>query len=126
MGATLTLLTVRDVARLLAVHEDTVRALIRRGELRVVRLGRAVRVEQEELDALKDRNRVALRADGPERRADVPLPRRVGDDAGRQPTDAVLPDEGRGPSRACRTGRQARPAARATPYDPWSLPPVVE
>jgi excisionase family DNA binding protein len=38
------LLTVTDAARRLALHEQTIRAMIRRGELAAVRLGRLVRV----------------------------------------------------------------------------------
>ncbi len=37
-------LTVADAARRLALHEQTIRAMIRRGELAAVRLGRLVRV----------------------------------------------------------------------------------
>ena len=45
-------LTVRQTADELHCHPDTVAALIRRGELRSVRLGRAVRVISESLKAL--------------------------------------------------------------------------
>ncbi len=38
------LLTVPDTARLLGRHEQTIRAMIRRGDLEAVRLGRLVRV----------------------------------------------------------------------------------
>ena len=40
-------LTVRETAQILQCHPDTVAAMIRRGELKVVRLGRAVRVVSE-------------------------------------------------------------------------------
>jgi excisionase family DNA binding protein len=48
------LLTVPDTARRLQRHEQTVRAMIRRGDLAAVRLGRLVRV----LAAAVDRSRV--------------------------------------------------------------------
>jgi excisionase family DNA binding protein len=45
------LLTVAEAADKLSVHEDTVRRLIGRGELRAVRVGRALRIEEETLVA---------------------------------------------------------------------------
>ncbi len=45
------LLTVQDVARYCQVHEATVRRHIASGRLRSVRVGRAVRVRSEDLDA---------------------------------------------------------------------------
>jgi excisionase family DNA binding protein len=44
------LLTVADTARRLRRHEQTVRAMIRRGDLAAVRLGRLVRVFAEAVD----------------------------------------------------------------------------
>ena len=51
-------LTVRETAQILQCHPDTVAAMIRRGELKVVRLGRAVRVVSESIRALT--SKVAL------------------------------------------------------------------
>jgi excisionase family DNA binding protein len=51
------LLTVKQAAARLACHEDTVRRLLLRGELRCVRLGRAVRIEEWELAAYVRRQR---------------------------------------------------------------------
>ncbi len=53
----LRLVTVRDAARTLGVHEDTVRRLIQRKQLRAVKVGRAVRVEEAELAAYVRRQR---------------------------------------------------------------------
>lgn len=39
----------RAAAAALSVHEDTIHRLLERGELRAVRIGRAVRIEQDEL-----------------------------------------------------------------------------
>jgi excisionase family DNA binding protein len=50
MGAKL-LLTVGDVARELSLGETTVRELIARGELRAIRIGRALRVRAQDLEA---------------------------------------------------------------------------
>ncbi len=51
------LLPLPDVARRLGgVHENTVRKLIARGELRVTRVGARVFVSDTELDAYIDRN----------------------------------------------------------------------
>jgi excisionase family DNA binding protein len=44
------LLNVKDAANLLAVSPWTIRAYIRDGRLRPVRIGRLVRVEQQELE----------------------------------------------------------------------------
>lgn len=58
MGTTsLQLITVAEAASRLAVHEDTVRAMLRDGRLSPVRIGRAVRVEEAELEALVSRGR---------------------------------------------------------------------
>ena len=43
------LLTVTDVAKLVKVHDRTVRRWIERGELAVLRAGGRVRIEREEL-----------------------------------------------------------------------------
>lgn len=45
-------LTVRETAQVLQCHPDTVAAMIRRGELKAVRLGRAVRVAADLIRAL--------------------------------------------------------------------------
>src|SRR5437879_1082264 len=45
----LQLVTVTEAARRLAVHENTVRRLIKRGELRATHVGRNVRIEEVEL-----------------------------------------------------------------------------
>jgi len=45
-------LTVRETAQILQCHPDTVAAMIRRKELRIVRLGRAVRVVSDSVRAL--------------------------------------------------------------------------
>jgi excisionase family DNA binding protein len=45
-------LTVRETAQVLQCHPDTVAAMIRRGELKAVRLGRAVRVAAESIRVL--------------------------------------------------------------------------
>lgn len=47
-------LTVRETAQVLQCHPDTVAAMIRRGELKAVRLGRAVRVSAQSIRALVD------------------------------------------------------------------------
>lgn len=47
----MTLLTVAATAERLAVHPDTVRRLIARGDLGKVRVGRAVRVRLDDVDA---------------------------------------------------------------------------
>jgi excisionase family DNA binding protein len=52
------LLSVAQVARRLDVSEQTVRALERDGELAAVRIGRAVRFEEAELDEFIERHRV--------------------------------------------------------------------
>jgi excisionase family DNA binding protein len=44
--------TIRETAQVLQCHPDTVAAMIRRGELKVVRLGRAVRVLTDSVRAL--------------------------------------------------------------------------
>jgi excisionase family DNA binding protein len=46
------LLTIRKAAEQLAVSPEFIKRLCRRGALRVVRLGRAVRVPQHELERL--------------------------------------------------------------------------
>jgi excisionase family DNA binding protein len=50
------LLTVPDTARRLRLHEQTIRAMIRRGDLGAIRLGRLVRI----LAATVDRAAAAL------------------------------------------------------------------
>ena len=46
------LMTVREAAAALRLSEITIRRMIARGELRATRIGRAVRVHSEELEAL--------------------------------------------------------------------------
>jgi excisionase family DNA binding protein len=62
------LLTVPDAARRLALHEQTIRAMIRRGELTAVRLGRFMRVFTEAVE----RRRVPAPAVIARERARVP------------------------------------------------------
>ena len=45
------LLTLEDACEQLQVSEATIRRLVKDGELRVVRIGRAIRVRPEDLDA---------------------------------------------------------------------------
>jgi excisionase family DNA binding protein len=45
------LLTLEDACERLQVSEATIRRLVKDGELRVVRIGRAIRVRPEDLDA---------------------------------------------------------------------------
>ena len=52
-------LSLDEVAALLSVHERTVRRLVERGELEVVRFGKAVRVPREALARLLDSRRAA-------------------------------------------------------------------
>lgn len=54
-----TLLRVRDVARHLAVHENTVRKLIREGSLASIKAGGSRRVTVEELWRFVERNQVS-------------------------------------------------------------------
>lgn len=54
------LLRVPEVARICGLSRATVCNLIRRGELPVVRIGRATRVAVEDVEALVRRNRVGL------------------------------------------------------------------
>lgn len=48
-GSEATLLRIREVALLLRLGESTVKAMVQRGELPVVRCGRAVRIPRREL-----------------------------------------------------------------------------
>ena len=68
------LLTVSDTARRLRRHEQTVRAMIRRGDLAAIRLGRLVRV----LAAAVDRAGTAVREAPVRPRAPRRTLRRVG------------------------------------------------
>jgi excisionase family DNA binding protein len=46
-------LTIREAAELLTVHENTIRNLIARGDLKAERIGKGIiRIRQAELDAL--------------------------------------------------------------------------
>ena len=51
----------REAAEALGVSIDTVAALIASGELRAVRIGKAVRVPREEIEALIQRGRAQTR-----------------------------------------------------------------
>jgi excisionase family DNA binding protein len=52
------LVSVREVARRLGVHPETIRRLIHDGRLEAVRIGRVLRVESSELESFLDRQRV--------------------------------------------------------------------
>ena len=52
------LLTVSEVAEELAIHPKTVRRLVARGELAVVKIGAAVRIHPADVDAFVDEHRV--------------------------------------------------------------------
>lgn len=54
------LLRVPEVAKICGLSRATVYNLIRRGELPVVRIGRATRIAIEDVEALVRRNRVGL------------------------------------------------------------------
>jgi excisionase family DNA binding protein len=78
-------LTVTDAARRLALHEQTIRAMIRRGELTAVRLGRFLRVFTEAVETRRPHPRAgapgrgqrpAARRPGRRRRAGAQAPRR--------------------------------------------------
>lgn len=57
-----TLLTIKQVAEILQVHEQTVRDYVREGVLPCIRLGRkAIRVSHDDLDSFLDSRRVASR-----------------------------------------------------------------
>ncbi|MBK8915696.1 MAG: helix-turn-helix domain-containing protein [Phycisphaerales bacterium] len=51
------LLTVRTAATLLSLSTRTVQSLISRGDLRVVRIGRSVRIHPDDLNAYINRHR---------------------------------------------------------------------
>lgn len=57
-------LTVSETSKLLRCHQDTISAMARRGEIRVVRLGRAVRVVRASIDALKNSSRELYLSNG--------------------------------------------------------------
>jgi excisionase family DNA binding protein len=63
------LLTVPDTARRLHLHEQTVRAMIRRGDLEAVRLGRLVRVLASAVDRTRALGAVEPGRHRPPRRA---------------------------------------------------------
>ncbi len=44
--------TVAEAAKMLRVHEDTIRRRIRAGEIEVFRIGRQIRIRKEVLDKL--------------------------------------------------------------------------
>lgn len=52
------LVSVREVARRLGVHPETIRRLIHDGRLEAVRVGRVLRVESSELESFLARQRV--------------------------------------------------------------------
>ena len=53
------LVPIRLAARQLSVSPDTVRRLIRRGELRSVRIGKSVRIPSDDLDRLTEHGTTA-------------------------------------------------------------------
>jgi excisionase family DNA binding protein len=55
------LVSVREVARRLGVHPETIRRLIHDGRLEAVRIGRVLRVESSELERFLARQRVKPR-----------------------------------------------------------------
>jgi len=59
------LLTVRQVARLLQLHEMTIRRYIKSGKLDAVRIGRNVRVPRRAVDALLQEQNAVLREAAP-------------------------------------------------------------
>lgn len=52
------LVSVREVARRLGVHPETIRRLIHDGRLEAVRIGRVLRVDSSELESFLARQRV--------------------------------------------------------------------
>jgi excisionase family DNA binding protein len=58
------LVSVREVARRLGVHPETIRRLIHDGRLEAVRIGRVLRVESSELERFLARQRVKPRRPG--------------------------------------------------------------
>ena len=58
------LLTIKDVAQLLQVHEQTVRGYVRNGRLLCVRLGRrAIRISQSDLEEFIRQHRTDVSED---------------------------------------------------------------
>ena len=55
--------TVRDVADRIGVHPETIRRLIHEGRLRGVRVGRALRVDDESVEELVAQQRVKPQRD---------------------------------------------------------------
>jgi len=53
--------TIKEAARILSVHVNTVRALVREGKLDVLRIGRAIRIQRMELQKLRYRRDDELR-----------------------------------------------------------------
>lgn len=62
-----TLLNVKSAAKLLAVSPWTVRAWIRQGKLHPVRIGRLVRLDEEELSKFVASNKASGQQSGDER-----------------------------------------------------------
>jgi excisionase family DNA binding protein len=58
------LVSVREVARRLGVHPETIRRLIHDGRLEAIRIGRVLRVESSELERFLARQRVKPRRPG--------------------------------------------------------------
>ena len=56
-------LTIQETAQILQCHPDTVCAMIRRRELRIVRLGRAVRVVSDSVRALANQHTTTVPAE---------------------------------------------------------------
>jgi excisionase family DNA binding protein len=57
------LFTVSEAAKRLSMHPETVRAYLRSGAIRGVKTGRAWKVEETEIAAYVERNRVAQQGD---------------------------------------------------------------
>ena len=58
------ILTVAEAADYLKVNEETIRGMIRRGELPAIRAGRIYRIKKEALDALSRPTIVEEKTDG--------------------------------------------------------------
>jgi excisionase family DNA binding protein len=58
------ILTVTEAADYLKVNEETIRGMIRRGELPAIRAGRIYRIKKQELDALSRPTIVEDKTDG--------------------------------------------------------------
>lgn len=52
------MLTVKEIAKILKVHHMTVRRLIEKGELKAVRIGNLIRIEEADLKRFIKNNKV--------------------------------------------------------------------